>query len=112
MTNAQKFVKEATYEEKQQFIVDSLFLLAHSQLQVEYLDKIQPFKTIWQQTLKRKALTLMEEVEKVLKVLLEDAGDGAQEQAFFLINKVKELNTNAVIEFNNKFNSIDTEEKE
>ncbi len=110
MNNAQKLAKEATHEEKQQFIVDSLFLLAHAQLTVEYLDKISSFKTVWKQVLKRKALTLTEEIEKVLEVMLADTGEGAQEQAFFLINKVKELNTIAAVEFNNTYNKVEEEQ--
>lgn len=109
MTDSKQFIKEATYEQKQKFIVDSLFLLAHSQLQIELLDEIKAFKTIWKQTLKRKAITLIEELEPVLKELLEDSGDQAQEQAFFLINKVKELNYIAIREFNNTFNQKENE---
>lgn len=102
--NAQKFINEATPEQKQQITTDMLFLLAHTQLQIELLDHIKDFKTVWKQTLKRKAMTLMEETEPILKLLLEDLGEGSQEQGLFLVNKVKELNYMAITEFNNTYN--------
>lgn len=115
MTNGQKLITEATPEQKQQLTTDLLFLLAHTQLQIELLDSIKEYKTIWKQTLKRKAITLMEETEPILKLLLEDLGEGSQEQGLFLVNKVKELNYMAVTEFNNTFNPVvenKNEEKE
>lgn len=99
----QKLLQNCTSEERNQFMVDAIFLLAHTQLQVEFLDNIKNVKSIWKQVLKRKAITLMEEVEPILKQLIEENGDGAQEQALFIINKVKELNFMAINEFNNLY---------
>jgi len=97
----QKLLADCTQEEVDQFVSDSIFLLAHTQLQVELLDSISNVKSIWKQVLKRKAITLMEEIEPILQQLLEEKGDEAQEQALFLINKVKDLNYIAIQEFKN-----------
>jgi len=101
----QKLLQDCTPEERNQFITDAIFLLAHTQLQIELLDNIKNVKSIWKQVLKRKAITLMEETEPILKQLIEEQGDGAQEQALFLINKVKELNYIAIKEFNNLYHA-------
>ena len=49
----------------------------------------------------------MEEIEPILQQLLEEKGDEAQEQALFLVNKVKDLNYIAIQEFKNMYQNPD-----
>ena len=43
----QKLLADCTQEEVDQFVSDSIFLLAHAQLVVEQLDSISNVKSIW-----------------------------------------------------------------